>query len=190
MKKIFIVSLLLLVLFGCTSKKDPDNIQVNPPTNEVFACGPNENCVTRTSTKDVLDRNMMVISFDDSLNHLDETVALFYSFDNCPWCYDAIQVLNGIYRNYNMPTYYVEVSRDERVDGNKTYEHLKEKFSSQIEEKMYIPFFVVLKDGEVVGSNTGTVEDHVKEGDVLPIMTDEQKYKLSDIYNSLYQKAS
>lgn len=177
------------MLLGCTNKNNVEN-NITPPDNSSYACNPDENCIARKKTSDVIDSEMMIISFDDSLNYLDNTVALFYSFDDCPWCYDAIQVLNNIYRNYSVPTYYVEVNRDERIEENSTYQMLMEKFSSEVGEKMYLPFFVVLKDGVILGSNTGTVEDHAKVDGVLPIITEEQKIKLTDIYTGLYNKIS
>lgn len=178
-----------MLLFGCTTKESSQT-PILPPDNNSYACNPDENCIARKNTSDVIDPDMTIISFDDSLNYLNDTVALFYSFDNCPWCYDAIQVLNNVYKDYSVPTYYVEVERDERVDENSTYQVLIEKFSSEIEDKMYVPFFVVLKDGVVLGSNTGTVEDHIKVDGVLPIINEEQKIRLADIYTSLYNKIS
>lgn len=188
MKKAIIIGLTLAMLLGCKSNA-PEQVTEKPSENEIYACGPGDSCVERTSTSDVLDKNMEIITWDESIKYLDSTVALFFSFENCPWCYDAIQVLNDIYSNHSIKTYYVKVERDERVDENETYQKLLDKFSAVVGEKMYMPFFVVLKDGEIVGSNTGTIEDHQKVEGVLPEISVEQKALLANIYDSLYAEA-
>lgn len=183
MKKISVIFLISLILFGCENKKET----VNDATSVPQYCGPEETCVNRGSTADVLDSDMNIITFDESLNYLDDTAALFYSFDDCPWCYDAIQVLNIVYKDYKIPTYYVEVKRGERAEENETYQKLIEKYANEIGDKMYIPFFVVLQNGEIVGSNTGTVEGHTKISNVLPLINNKQKEELENIYRNLYE---
>ena len=183
MKKISVIFLISLILFGCENKKEIVNDAISVPQY----CGSEETCVNRGSTTDVLDSNMNTITFNESLDYLNDTVALFYSFDDCPWCYDAIQVLNNVYKDYEIPTYYVGVKRDERVEENETYQKLIEKYADEIKEKIYIPFFVVLQNGEVVGSNTGTVEGHTKIKNVLPLINDKQKKELENIYRNLYE---
>lgn len=57
-------------------------------------------------------------------------------------------------------------------------------------KKCMYRFFVVIKDGKILGSNTGTVEDHGKIEGELPIITDEQASRLRNIYISLYELAT
>lgn len=179
------------MLAGCTvPEKNEENVE-NQIVQENNSCNIGEtNCNKRGAVADVIDENMPVISLNTSITLLNSTVALFFSFNECPWCYDAIQVLNGIYKNYKIPTYYVDLTREERVTENPSYQILYEKIKEEVGEIMYVPFFVVIKNGEILGSNTGTVEDHGKIEGELPIITDEQASKLHDIYVSLYELAA
>lgn len=186
MFKKVIILLLSLLLIGCASNKENTEIEEDNFQNKVCSAE-NENCAERGLTSDVKDPEMETITFEESVNYLDETVALFFSFEDCPWCYDAIQVLNQVYKNYDIPTYYVDVKREERTEGNEAYDKVVEKIN--VDGKMYVPYFVVLKDGNVVGCNIGTTDDHQKEENVLPVINEMQIAKLKMIYNNLYKEA-
>lgn len=190
MKNLIILTSVLLLLTGCAAPEKNEKNAGSQIIQENNSCNIGEaGCNKRGTVSNVIDREMAIINLDTSVTMLDSTVALFFSFDDCPWCYDAIQVLNGIYKNYKIPTYYVDLSREERVKENPSYQVLYEKIKDEVGEIMYVPFFVVIKDGEILGSNTGTVEDHGKIEGELPIMTEEQASKLHDIYVSLYELA-
>lgn len=130
------------MLAGCTApEKFEENIEEEMVQNN-NSCNIGEaGCNKRGTTSDVIDREMAIINLDTSITLLDSTVALFFSFDDCPWCYDAIQVLNEIYKNYKIPTYYVDLTREERVIENPSYQVLYNKIKDEVGEKMYVPFF-------------------------------------------------
>ena len=181
----------MLILTGCTIPEETEKSIEEEVTQENNSCNIGEiGCNKRGTVTDVIDENMPIISLDTSITLLDSTVALFFSFDDCPWCYDAIQVLNEVYKNYKIPTYYVDLTREERVIENPSYQVLYNKIKDEVGEKMYVPFFVVIKDGKILGSNTGTVENHGKIEGELPIITDEQASRLRNIYISLYELAA
>ena len=129
-----------------------------------------------------------VISFDESLEKLNDTNLLFYSFVDCPWCKAAYPYVVQVAKEFpDSQVYYVDVSRDERVDGNSTYDILFEKFSPYLKEelgddveKMYIPYFVWVKDGEIVATHTGTIDD-AKE------MTPEQETAFLDLFRTNFE---
>ena len=132
--------------------------------------------------------NWEVISFDEAMNHWDDDQAiLFYAFNDCPYCTAAKPVLGAVSYNNNdaVSIYYVDVSRDERVDGNETYDLTREHFKEYLSgEKMYVPYVVFIKEGRVMGTWTGTVNSHdVSKGLTLP-----ETYQLYGIYIGLYNQ--
>lgn len=168
-------------------------------SNTINACGiGEEECESETSNprgenfsvKNLLSDDVQVISFDESLTKIEEekAVVLFYSFDDCPWCYDAWPIFYEVAKEYTekISFYYVNVSRDERVDGNETYETLKMLFN---EEKIYIPYVAFIKDGQLGWSNVATVEDHIiNEGGILPLISEEQSNRLKAIYKEYFEE--
>ena len=132
--------------------------------------------------------NWDVISFDEAMNHWDDDqVILFYAFNDCPYCAAAKPILGAVSYNNNdaVSIYYVDVSREERVEGNSTYDLTVEHFREFIKtDKMYVPYVVFIKDGRVLGGWTGTVDDHdLKNG-----LTKAQIYQLYGIYTGLYNQ--
>ena len=130
--------------------------------------------------------NWEVISFDEAMNHWDDDQAiLFYAFNDCPYCTAAKPVLGAVsYNNADaVSIYYVDVSRDERIEGNETYDLTLEHFKEYLpEEKMYVPYVVFIKEGRVMGAWTGTVDSH----DVTKGLTASETYQLYGIYTGLY----
>lgn len=129
-----------------------------------------------------------VISFDDSLNYVNGTVVLYYSFNDCPWCYDGFPVFKDVANTYDVDWYYVDVQREERSADNDTYKELLNIFSSECDDTLYMPFAVFIKDGKIIGSNTGTVSSHQISDDELPVINSEQKEELKQIYISLFEE--
>lgn len=191
-----IISVIIFILLAILAFISGRDFYQSRQNNEVInACGINdETCDTEEnprgenfSVKSLLSENVNVISFDESLTKIEEekAVVLFYSFDDCPWCYDAWPVFYEVAKNYkDINFYYVNVSRDERVDGNETYDYLKELFN---QEKIYIPFVAFVKDGQLGWYNVATVESHVVENDILPLINEEQKEELKNIYTEYFE---
>ena len=142
-----------------------------------------DTCKVSKYTEDV-----NVISFEDSLNYIDGTAVLYYSFDDCPWCYDGFPVFKEVANTYDIEWYYVNTTRNERTDDNPTYLKLLNIFSSECEGKIYMPFTVFIKDGKIIGSNTGTVSSHQTVNGKLPVINSKQKEELKQIYIKLFEK--
>lgn len=189
LKKTIPTLLLSLTLTACTVNVNPPSTVTAPPKSD--ACDVNSGeCETteRGSVKDLVSDNVEILTLKESLDYLDKTCVLFYSFDDCPWCYDAWPVIEKVWHNYDVPLYYVSVERDERVDENEDYQTLLAKVKDEVGEKVYMPFALFLSNGQIVGSNTGTVEGHEMTDDGLPLITDEQKSQLEEIYNLLFKQ--
>lgn len=184
MKKLLTALLTLFILTACTANAmapEKDDI-------EVLAC--DEECETpeRGNAKDLINNLIPVISLKESLDYLDSTCVLFYSFEDCPWCYDAFPVILDEFKHHKVPLYYVDIKRDERNNDNANYIKLMDKIKSEVGEKMFVPFALFLKDGKIVGSHTGTTSDHLMENGELPLISEKQKIELQEIYKNLFDK--
>lgn len=191
--KILATSILTLgMLTACSSPAnaptETSTITAPPKSNACDSTTGECETTERGSVKSLVSDNVEILTLKESLDYLDGTAVLFFSFDDCPWCYDAWPVMEQVWHNYNIPLYYVSVERSERVDENKDYQTLLSKVSSEVDGKIYIPFALFLYNGEIIGSNTGTVEGHEFVDNELPLITDEQKSQLTEIYKTLFDE--
>lgn len=176
---IFLMIVLFSILAGChqeeTDKPVPSGCDIEDSCTEGR---PDE-----WKVSDLFNDDVVVYTMDEILAEFDKTAIIFYSFEDCPWCYDALPVLLDVIRDEDIKVFYVAATREERVEGNPSYDKTMEFFKDEVGEKMYIPFCAFLKDGVIVGSHTGTVEGHnAKE---TPI-DQQQKEELYQIYQNLY----
>ena len=183
MKKYLTATLIMLMLVGC-------NVQTEAPTvdNKQNACDMECERVERGSTKDLIQDMVPVLSLDESIEFLDKTGVLFYSFDSCPWCYDALPVLLEEFKLHSIPVYYVDLKKEDRSEDNPSYVKLLEKVKDEVDGKVFVPFALFLNEGKIVGSHTGTTNDHVIVDGNLPAISEKQKLELGEIYETLFKK--
>lgn len=181
MKKLLILLLLTLALVSCSQKT---NIE---PNCQEKGCAINPTNDEQKDHIDTNDINWDVISFDKAYKMVEdkETCLLFLSFVDCPWCKAALPVLQETSNLYSeTKTYYVDVAREERVNGEDTYDKffaLAEPFLKELgDDKIYMPTFIFLKDGEIVKYHVGTI-DGAKE------LSEEQTQKLMNIFKEGYE---
>lgn len=184
------ILVILILLIACTKQTQSPTITVEKPAKAGACDVETEECaqVERGSVKALVSNNVEIITLKESLDLLDDTAVLFFSFDDCPWCYDAWPIIEKVWREYKIPLYYVSIERTERDSTNPDYQTLYEKVKSEVEDKVYMPFALFLYNGEIIGSNTGTVEGHEITNDGLPLMTNEQKKELENIYKKLFEE--
>lgn len=198
-KSILVVLMSVIMIFSlvaCTQKptEDPteDPTPTDPNTSTVEPCEDNEHgCGIDVATNNIDPESVPldVIRFDEAVDKLDGTALLMFSFVDCPWCKVSLPYITEISKNYpDISTYYVDVSRDERVDGNSTYDILFERFKPWLTEelgedveKIFIPYFVWVKDGEIVATHTGTIDDSLE-------MTPDQDTQFRDLITANYEK--
>lgn len=178
-KVVLTIFVITFVLTGCSNKKE-DTACSN--TCKVVFNRPDDWKVSKYTS------DVNVISFEDSLNYVNNTVVLYYSFNDCPWCYDGFPIFKEIANTYDADWYYVDVKREERDKNNDTYKELLNIFSSECEDTIYMPFTVFIKNGKIIGSNTGTVSSHQISDDKLPVINSEQKEELRQIYINLFEE--
>ena len=141
--KIAMCALALVGLVACsTNKKEPETVK-DVPLFEV----PND---------------WKVLSFDEAETHWDDDKAVMvYSFTDCPHCAVVVPALDELQDSSktDIAFYYVDVTRDERTDGNNTYDRTIEHFTDYLDEDqvMYVPFIVYINGGKVLASHIGDV---------------------------------
>lgn len=179
--------MVLAMLTACTEKTEAP-VTIEKPARSGACDTETEECaqVERGSVKALVSETVEILTLKESLDYLDDTAVLFFSFDDCPWCYDAWPIIEKVWHNYNIPLYYVSVERSERVDENEDYQTLLSKVASEVDGKIYMPFALFLYNGEIVGSNTGTVAGHEIVNEGLPLMTAKQVSELENIYTNLF----
>lgn len=179
MKKL-IVLIMCLMLCACS------NETVKPSNDDINACDVLNPC---DSTLSSADENLKweKIGLLESLDYVEDTVILFYSFTDCPYCIEARPILEEVLNDNDIPVYYVDVARDERNIENENYQavynYFKEVIEGQGYDKIYMPSVFFIKDGEVKGMHVGTVDDHnPKEA----LMNEKQVLELKTIYTNYY----
>lgn len=179
MKRTFVIGLCILLL-GCGSgqKVVEEHIEGNDVPEQ-------------QETIDVENIPWETISMGESLDFIESkgTGLLMYSFVDCPWCKVAVKVLEPVSDQFpDIKTYYVDVKRPERETGQHAYDQLYEMFSPYLKEelgedneKMYLPYFVFLKDGEIMLTHTGTIDSSLD-------LTDEQTVRFKALLIEGYEK--
>lgn len=144
-----------------------------------------------------------------------ENAIVYFGANWCPYCRNAVPVLLEVARARNIDTiYYIYLDNDKSMweikdgelvktkDGTEDYynllDYLKDNLRDYVltdeegkeyethEKRIYLPFVVGAKDGNIVGTaSTVKLEDGQSKYDPL---TEEQHDKLYKIYNELVDK--
>ena len=188
LKLILSMTLGLCVLTACDNKTK----ETEPKSNEATA---NMDVGTDMSSyKEFKEKDNMFIKVtaDDVLNLIktDKTAMVYFGFPGCPWCEDALPVLNEAAKNKDYPILYVE-TRNEKGELNYS-EETKEKlynefdFTFELDENgkktMYFPYVVRITYGIVTDYHIGTVAGHNANEREL---NEEEKIELKKTYENM-----
>lgn len=116
---------------------------------------------------------------EDITKALDEkkTFTLYFGFDTCPWCIEAVPVLNEAAKEYQTKVLYNN-TRSAVPDYEKVVNRLGIS-------KLYVPYVLFIRKGEVVKTNLGTVDGHDA---TTAKMTAAQRQELLNIYRDGFAK--
>ena len=167
----------------------------------VCACaskGDNENSFKRAnmSEYELLEDEDHVFYDSDVLNFKEgiekgETFVAYFGFANCPWCKEAVPVLNEAVKTTDYKIAYINTRKNPEWKSNidiDNYDELVDLVGDYLDydeegiKHMYTPFVVFVKNGEIVGCHEGTLEGHSPSE---AMMTQEQRTELLDIYEKL-----
>lgn len=197
MRKI-IVLLLAFALVGCAADKEP----VKKNTS---ACGDEESSTCSIDDGESADMsayedfknkdNQFVTSnMEDVLKMIDkkESGVVYFGFPKCPWCIEALPILDEAAKENNLHILYVQTRDDDKKmmfsDEQKAeiMKHTDAYLQSDEEgnKQFYVPFVVVIRDGKVMDGHIGTVDGYdTKERK----MNDDEKQQLKDVYMKMFE---
>ena len=190
MKKIVVLLVGLLCACSNTNSEDIAN-------NDIEYCGVGEDaCEEEFNYDDFMTGENVFnpISFEEAINLFEnkESGIMYFGYSNCPWCIEAVPIMNEVAQNLGKEIYYV-ATRDS--DRNQLYtEEESEKILSYIGEyedrdeegnlHIYVPLVVVFEDGVCVSGNLGTVDSHDAHERK---MIEEEIDQLTSIYQEMFK---
>jgi glutaredoxin len=164
------------------------------------------------------DDNAFVYASDDEIKALFDggTGVIYFGFPECPWCRNAVPVLDEAIRTsdttkiyyYNIKNIRNSFTFDEdnnlvKEDGTEFYNYLLDKLSNYLteyyvtdnnkkevdagEKRLYAPTVVFIKHGNVMGLHESTV---TSQTDPYLGLTDEEHTSLLTIYQDYFAKIS
>lgn len=193
MTKFLIKVLLIPFLIGCavtqtTTKEKVDNSsQLNKNSG---VCSSKEICSSDVG-KDADKFNE--ITMDEVLKLLKKehySGILYFGFTNCPWCIEAMPILEQVADNTNTSVKYVKTRNEEgkllysEKQKNELYEYIGEYMTKEKNGNiiLYVPLVITIKEGEIIGGHCGTVNEHnAHERE----MNQDEKNKLEEIYGKM-----
>ena len=116
-------------------------------------------------------RVFIVSDVKDFLQKLDnkESFSAYFGFTDCPWCNDAISLLNAEAESAGQKVYYINTRPNSKVSKNSEipdYDLLVSRVGEHLglndegEPYLFVPFVFFVKDGEIVLTHQGTMEGY------------------------------
>ena len=136
-------------------------------------------------------------SMEEVLSMLEnkENGVVYFGFPLCPWCVEALPIMNEVAKEKNIAISYVQTRDDDRKQlySDEQKQRMMEYADAYLEKddegnkQFYVPFVIVIKDGKVVAGHIGTVsgyDTHERK------MNDSEKAELKNIYTEMFFKLS
>lgn len=118
---------------------------------------------------------------------------VYLGYPDCPWCIEALPVMNEIAKAEETKISYVQTRDSEKKllyseEEKKELIPYVEQYLNKDEDgayQLYVPFMVVIKDGKAVAGHIGTVDGHDAHERK---MTKEESEDLKKIYQEMFDK--
>lgn len=195
MKKILTLVLTAFLLFGCSTtptggssakeKIDVSTLNIlDLNTTDADMSG----YTLLTDTKHVYKK----ITLEESIRLFEEkgSGVIYYGYNSCPFCQQAVPVLNNAAREEGLDIYYVDVMSDEGNSEeayNTLVDHIKDfLIKEEGEPVFYVPQVFVIKDGEIVGDHLSLIESY--DISLGKDMDESQRNELKKIYIDMMNK--
>lgn len=138
------------------------------------------------------DHNFYRVTLNESNRVFSEngSAILYFGYNDCPWCVNAVPVINTVAKELDLKIYYVDISSkegNEQADYDALIGYVKDKLKKDDKgiPVLYVPQVFVVKDGVVVDDHMGTVESHDAHERMI---NDAEKKQLADIYSKMFKK--
>ena len=139
------------------------------------------------------DHVFVSATFEDALKAIenDQTFILYTGFSTCPWCLEAMPILNEVAKEFDATVSYINTRPDHtreselRVSDNPDYVQFVEVMDAVLstnedgEKHLYVPFVFFIKEGELVAWHEDTFPEHDAHERT---MTEDEIERLTEIY--------
>ncbi|MBR2726693.1 MAG: hypothetical protein IKD71_02210 [Solobacterium sp.] len=180
------------ILIGCSTDPAPDEPQGCDTDCEVII-GEDSDMSGYTELGE--DHVFVDTSVQEMLRDMEngQTFVVYFGFVNCPWCQEAVPVLNEAAKDAGYRVGYINTRPTEDIHSNieiPDYDLLTEavgEFFPLDDEgipHLYTPFVFFIRDGKVQEVHQGTVEGHDAHE---RRMTAEEKEELGRIYDQCFE---
>lgn len=200
MKKIVPI-LILLLLCGCASK--PAESESKSKTNTSNYCGDNTKDAACSIEEpadmsgyedfDGKDSRFAQATMKEALALFKEGKSgiLYFGYPKCPWCIDALPVMNEIAKEDGLTIQYIRTRDDDKKlmyseEEKKELISYTEKYLNKDDEgdyQIFVPFVVVVKEGKAISGHIGTVDSHDAHERK---MSSEETKELKNIYKTMF----
>lgn len=193
--KIFILLLVCIAMSSCNVKNEHSSTDAQKVQNTQKALGSKADMSGYDKLK-TKDHHFLTSSMNELLQaEKNKKSGVYYmGYIDCPWCQDAIPVLEEAAKEEDVYIYYVAIrDKTHKVTFD---EQAKEQFfawasgslpkNDKGKPTLYVPFVITMKDGKIVQTHDGTLDDHDANKRDL---TDKEKVQLKDIYKKIIKLA-
>lgn len=129
---------------------------------------------------------------DTMLNDKNFSGILYFGYATCPWCNEALPIMNEVAKADKLSIYYVdkhsEANEKDKDGVAKITKLLDKAYGLQKDDEgnanIFVPEVVVVKDGKIVSHHMGTLEEHDA---TQRKMTTEEQGQLKSIYEDMFK---
>lgn len=194
MKKIGLLLLSMsFILFACDSDKEEE-------TGNKNVCDVDLECDTADMSEyenfNEEDHVFLEINFDEAKKLLetdDFNGIIYFGYPTCPWCIEALPIMNEVAKEKELSIYYVnkksDINQEHPEWEQATTDILDAAYGLDKDDdgnpRIYVPEVIVVKDGEVVDHHMGTLDEHDA---TERKMTDDEKEEVKKIYEEMFSK--
>ncbi len=192
MKKTWMLLLIVLVLFGC-AKKDESSNNTHYCNDDEGTCGVSEENTLDYEGFDDQEHIFIESSMNDVIKMFEKKQSgiVYFGYPKCPWCIEAVPVMNECAKLYNKNIYYVRTKDDNGKylytdqEKKKLFVYIKDYLDCDDKgnKHLFVPYVLVIKDGNIVQNHLGTVKTHDSENRK---MTKEETEELESIYKKMF----
>lgn len=159
---------LILIASGCSNSQKNEDTTAKKNVCDI-ECDNADMSEYETMDDNHVFKEITFAQSNELLQKEEFTGIIYYGFPTCPWCVEAVPVMNEVAEDYDLSIYYVNKRSQESIDHpeeeEKTIEILDAAYGLDVDEetkkpRLYVPEVVVVKEGKVVGHNMGTVKGH------------------------------
>ena len=186
MKKILSVLLVCFMLMGCSSDNRYRGVINTIDLNYEIADMSGYDGFTETS------HSFRQITMHESLRLFEEggSALVYFGYTHCPWCIEAVPIMNKAAIESDLPIYYVDATDkegQEETDMDKLKEYTAKYLSkdSDGELKFYVPVVFVIRNGETVDAHISTLGKHDAYERKL---TEDEQEELYNIYIKMFER--